>query len=86
MFCETKTFVVDFYLPQFNSIIEYHGEQHYKHIKHFGSKKKFERQIERDVFLRMYCKNHKIKLIEIPYTEIDNIEKILNKKLKIKRK
>lgn len=86
LFCDTKTFVVDFFLSCYNTIIEFHGEQHYKLIKHFGGTKKFEKQKNRDIFLRMYCKHHKIRLIEIPYTDIENIEKILTKKLKLKKK
>ena len=41
-------------------------------------------QIERDNALRQYCKEHKIKLIEIPYTQKKNINKILKKELKTK--
>ena len=85
LFCNTSTFVVDFFLPCYNTIIEFHGEQHYTMIKHFGGIKKFEKQKNRDIFLRKYCKHHKIRLIEIPYTKISNIEQILKQKLKIKR-
>ena len=31
-----------------------------------------------------YCEDHNITLIEIPYTEINNIESILKEELKIK--
>ena len=53
-------------------------------VSNFGGKERFERQKERDNAVRMYCKEHKIRLIEIPYTEYKNIETILNKSLKIK--
>jgi hypothetical protein len=33
---------------------------------------------------KIYCKEHGIKLIEIPYWDYDNIETILKKELKIK--
>lgn len=42
-------------------------------------------EIERDNAVRQYCEEHKIKLIEIPYTEYDNIEEILTKELNIKK-
>lgn len=76
---------VDFYLPQFNTVIEFHGKQHYKEISFFHrDEDAFARQVDRDKRLRQYCKQHKINLIEIKYDQIDNIDKILNKKLKIK--
>lgn len=86
LFCRTKMFKVDFYLPNNNIIIEYNGEQHYIPIKHFGGEEKFEIQHERDLSLRQYCEDNKIKLIEIPYTEFGNIEKILTEELKINKK
>ena len=35
----------------------------------------------RDTIKTIYCKENNIKLIRIPYTEYDNIEKILEKEL-----
>lgn len=83
LFCENKKLIVDFFLPRHNTIIEYQGIQHYKEIQMFDTRN-FEQQQERDNAVRQYCKEHKIKLIEIPYTEYDNIEEILTKKLKVK--
>ena len=53
-------------------------------IKRFGGYGSFDNQIERDNALRQYCKEHKIKLIEIPYTQKKNINETLKKELKIK--
>lgn len=50
-----------------------------------SSEDDFAIQVDRDKRLRQYCKEHKIKLIEIKYDQIDEIDKILNKKLKIKK-
>lgn len=83
MLCFNEKFLVDFYLPDYNTFIEFNGEQHYKPVKWFGGEEKFKQQQERDYALRYYCKEHKITLIEIPYTDFDNIEKILTKELKI---
>jgi hypothetical protein len=69
---------VDFYLPTYNLAIEYQGEQHYKPIDFFGGQKTFEKQVLYDNYKREYFKNN---LLEIPYTDYDNIEQILNKLL-----
>lgn len=83
LFCKTKLFKVDFFLPDINTMIEFNGEQHYIPIEHFGGESKYLKQHERDMVLRQYCKNNKIKLIEIPYIEYENIHTILKKELKI---
>lgn len=82
LFCRQKKMFVDFYLPQQNVFIEFNGAQHYVSVDYFGGDKTFERQKERDMALRQYCKEHKIKLVEIPYTEYNNIDNILNKEIK----
>lgn len=83
LFCNNEYLIVDFYLPSFNAIIEYNGVQHYQPIKRFGGYGSFDNQIERDNALRQYCKEYKIKLIEIPYTQKKNINEILKKELKL---
>lgn len=74
-------FRVDFYLPTYNTIIEFNGSQHYERATNWQTEDEFAEQQDRDRRLREYCKRHKIRLIEIPYTEIDNIDKILTKQL-----
>ena len=71
---------IDFYLPDYNTFIEYNGEQHYRPIKYFELNKSFEQQQKRDEFVRNYCKDNNIKLIEIKYT--DNLKEILYEKIK----
>lgn len=76
-----NSLLFDFYLPDFNTCIEFQGEQHYEPISLLGKtkeerKRKFEVIKKRDKIKRKYCKNHNIKLIEIPYYEQD-IEKII---------
>jgi hypothetical protein len=82
LFCDRKYLLADFYLPKMNSIIEYNGQQHYYPISIFGGEESFLLQQERDMALRQYCKEKRIKLIEIPYNERDNISNLLNKHLK----
>ena len=74
----------DFYLPDYNCCIEFDGIQHYKIIKHFGGYDAFITRKIKDTIKNEYCKNNNIKLIRIPYWEINNIEEILIKELNIK--
>lgn len=73
----------DFYLPEYNLLIEYQGEQHVKPIKHFGGEKQFKLQKEIDSIKSSYAKNNGYELLEIFYTtkNYKSIEKILNNKL-----
>ena len=73
----------DFYLPQYNTLIEYDGKQHFEIIDFFGGYDRFVTQIIRDTIKNIYCKDNNIKLIRIPYYE-DNIEEILVKELNLK--
>lgn len=73
----------DFYLPDYNCCIEFDGEQHYKIIKQFGGLDGFIERKIRDTIKTEYCKNNNIKLIRIPYWNINNIEEILKNELKI---
>ena len=65
----------DFYLPKYNLLIEYQGQQHEKYIKGFHkTKKDFEKQQEHDKRKKEYAKSHNIELLEIWYWDFDNIE------------
>lgn len=55
----------DFYLPDHNTCIEFHGEQHYKAFKHFGGKDKFEKTKYNDFLKLKFCNDNKINLIII---------------------
>ena len=69
----------DFYLPKYNLLIEYQGEQHEAQCGQFGD---FERQQEHDKRKRDYVKDNGYNLLEIWYWDFDNIEEILEKYLK----
>ena len=58
----------DFYLPDYNTLIEYDGEQHFKPIEYFGGEKHFYILKQNDEIKNKYCKTHKINLVRIPYT------------------
>ena len=72
----------DFYLPQYNTCIEYDGAFHYKIIKGLGSVDGLIDTKIRDTVKNIYCENNNITLIRIPYWDIDNIEQILDAVLK----
>lgn len=63
----------DFYLLDYNILIEYNGKQHYEPIEYFGGQKTFENQILRDNIKKEYCQKNDIFLFEIPYySNLDN--------------
>ena len=68
----------DFYLPEYNLLIEYNGRQHYEWVKTFNKTYKdllYSRH--RDWLKRKYARDNNINFLAIPYWELDNIEKIL---------
>ena len=58
---------MDFYLPDYNAIIEYDGIQHYQPIETFGGEKAFKSTKIRDEIKNTYCKENGIKMIRISY-------------------
>lgn len=72
----------DFYLIKENVCIEFDGVQHYKAIEYFGGIETFIATQNNDKLKNDYCKQNKINLIRIPYTDENNIDKILDLKLK----
>ena len=69
----------DFYLPDYNTCIEYDGEQHFRSVKYFGGEQGLIKRKLKDDIKNEYCKNNNIKLIRIKYNENINIlEKQLN--------
>ena len=75
----------DFYLPQHNCCIEFDGQQHFEIIEWFGGFDGFVEGKIRDTIKNIYCKNNGIKLIRIPYYDLNKIEEILNKELKLNK-
>ena len=73
--------LIDFYLPQYNTFIEYNGIQHYQYVPylHNGDVINFTNQQKRDDYVKNYCKFNNIKFIEISYNMSDSeIITILN--------
>ena len=67
----------DFYIPDKNILIEYDGEQHFKPVKFFGGKDKYAKQQKTDAVKTKYCENNQIKLVRIPYWQLEEINTIL---------
>ena len=59
-------------MPDYNTLIEYDGDQHFKPIKYFGGEEKYNILKNNDEIKNEYCKTHKINLIRIPYTFSEN--------------
>lgn len=76
----------DFYLPDYNLMIEYDGEHHYMPIM-YGSMSEeqalcnLDRRQELDQLKDEYCYNNNINLLRIPYWEKENIEEIIDNHL-----
>ena len=70
-----QTLPFDFYLSNYNCCIEYDGEEHFHPIKHFGGEQKFNHRKENDNIKDQYCKDNNIKLIRIPYTDYNELNK-----------
>lgn len=65
---------VDFYIASVNTVVEYHGEQHYRCIDWFGGETQFAQRKTHDKMKEDYCAQNGIKYVAIPYTEKTNEE------------
>jgi very-short-patch-repair endonuclease len=71
----------DFYIEEFNLVIEYDGIQHFKAVKYFGGEAALQKTQERDRIKNQYCEENNINLLRIPYWEFNNIEKLIQEKI-----
>ena len=72
----------DFYLPEYNILIEYQGIQHYQPIplvsrQGLTPEEQFEIQINHDERKRNYARDNGFNLLEIPYQQIKDIPNII---------
>lgn len=72
----------DFYLPDYNILIEYQGEFH-DGTAYQQSEEEYKIQQEHDKRKHEYAELHNIKLLEIWYWNFDNIEEILEREIHI---
>ena len=64
----------DFWLPQYQTAIEYDGQQHYMPVNFGGIDQEqaeyhFNKTVKHDQMKNQYCKDHDINLIRIPYDQ-----------------
>ena len=79
----------DFYLPDYNMCIEFNGRQHYNwkdyvfsnSISNEERKILFEEQKRRDNIKKKYCEDNGIRLLIIPYWDLDRVYDILKEEL-----
>ncbi len=73
---------IDCYNEELKLGVEYNGRQHYEYVPFFhSSREAFYNQKYRDKLKQIYCAERGIKLIEIPYTELGNLENWLQDEL-----
>jgi len=60
----------DFYLPEYNTIIEFDGYQHYFEVKRFKTSLKDTQK--HDAIKNKYCQDNGINLLRIPYWELED--------------
>lgn len=63
----------DFYLPDYNTCIEYDGKQHFEEISFGQHSEGLEQRQYNDNIKNQYCIKHNIHLIRIPYWDYDVI-------------
>ena len=71
----------DFFLPQYNSCIEFDGEQHFFPKEIWGGTEGFEKTKNNDRIKNEYCLDNNIKLIRINFKEINSVEEIVRKNI-----
>lgn len=76
----------DFYLPDYNLLIEYQGKQHEQYIVGFHTSIiEFEKQQEHDKRKRMFAIDNQLILLEIWYCDFERVEEILDSYFKIEQ-
>jgi len=69
----------DFYLIDYNLLIEFDGIQHFKAVKAFGGEEEFKKTQIKDVIKNEFCLKNEINLLRISYK--DDIDYMLSKHL-----
>lgn len=64
----------DFYLSDYNILIEFDGKQHYEVVGGYFSEDVVQAIKERDAFKTQWCKDNNIKLVRFTYKEINDMD------------
>ena len=62
----------DFYLPEYNTCIEFDGRQHFEVVEAFGGEDALIKVKINDDIKTQYCLNNFIKLIRVKYNDVDS--------------
>lgn len=75
-----KIMPFDFFLPEYNILIEFDGEQHFHAIDFLGGEERYKKQQEYDSFKNEWSRQNGYMLIRIPYTDLKILDQeyILN--------
>lgn len=75
----------DFYVPQYNLVVECDGIQHFEAQTHFGGEAGYRLQKKHDKIKDDYCKKEGIDIIRIPYFKDTRkgLKKLINKAIKL---
>ena len=80
--CRDKhTLPFDFYLQEYNLVVEIMGEQHEYPIEHFGGQESFKLRVYHDKIKRDYLKARNIHCLDIWYYEYDKMEELIVNKI-----
>jgi len=85
VYINKKLNIFDFYLPDFNTYIEYDGKQHFLPIKIWGGENGLKLRKMKDREKDLYVKSVGSEILRIPYTvnSIEEIAKAIKDKLNI---
>jgi len=72
----------DFYLVDYNILIEFQGKHHYMPVNKYNrAKRVYNKTVLHDQIKRQYCEDNEITLIEISYLDLGNIFDVLIEEL-----
>lgn len=71
----------DFFIKDLNLLIEFNGIQHYQSVEYFGGEEYYNTLTECDKLKIEYSEKNNINLLIIRYDQIDDIDKIIDRKL-----
>jgi very-short-patch-repair endonuclease len=74
-----NTLPFDFYIPHKNMCIEFDGAQHFRAIEKWGGMDNLKTVKRNDGIKTRYCKRNGIKLVRIPYWDMNKIDEILKR-------
>lgn len=77
---DVKPLPFDFYLPNYNMIIEFDGQHHFEETHNRAD---YETTKRHDAIKNKYCEDNNINLLRIPYWDGSKIEEILTKELNL---